>query len=181
MGPAAEAAAGADSLLPGRAATRAAAAPRGEVGTHVAFSRSESFPAVSLPRASARPRWPLQTADNAQSFPSMAILPPSSQQFPPKPQASPGFPWQHPGQKGLLKPRAPFIPARGLLREMGSILLRGGSGAGESGLSSATPGALARPLPASPAGSRIHDMLSPCCPAGRRQPETSHGCPLPPL
>lgn len=33
----------------------------------------------------------------------MAILPPSSQQFPPKPQASPGFPWQHPGQKGLLK------------------------------------------------------------------------------
>lgn len=176
MVPAAEAAAGADSPLPGCVATRAAAAPQGEVGTSFLFRILPcGVTATSLCQTTAAP----PDRGRCAEFPLNCN--PPSRQFPPKPQATSGFPRQHPGQKGSLKPPASFILASGLLREMGLLLLGGGSSAGEGGLCSATPRVLTQAPSGSPAVSGLREMLSPRCPAGRCQPEISHACPRPPL
>lgn len=98
-----------------------------------ALSWAESCPAVSRPRASARPTVTPPGHGQRAEFP--ADRNPPSWQFPPQPVASSGFPRQHPGRKGSLKPPVPSSPARGLWREMGG----GGPSVGEGGRCSAMP------------------------------------------
>lgn len=98
-----------------------------------ALSRAESCPAVSRPGASARPTVAPPGHGRRAEFP--ADRNPPSWQFPPQPVASSGFPRQHPGRKGSLKPPVPSSPARGLWREMGG----GGPSVGGGGRCSAMP------------------------------------------